>query len=418
MTAILAYENLLEHADSTVTATSEATGYDVENCFDWLTHDYWQATAAGTNYVTVDLGSAKAVDYWAVFAHDLADNSGGVRVQYSSDNFASDVNEYGGNLLTYSEQFDNAAWTKSSVTVTANATQAPDGTSTADLITPTGVTSSYVTGVSHSFETGKTYTKGVYAKAAGGNLLFIELIDFAASASVRFDLSSGAASVNSGSVDDYGIEAIGGGWYRCWATKQATTTISTTGGAYYVGAYGTGASGDSVYLWGAQLEEASSAGPYHPHPANGLIFYKGSEVSARYWRFRFADSTTASKIGVCALGKRLDLPVGMRVGFTAPHHGRRFDYLPQISESGRFIGRSLKRQGYETELSLQHVEAHWSRQYLQHFLSHADEKPFFFCWDDETYTWETAYCWLRDNPSISYSTPTRMDVRLPVGCLV
>ena len=38
------------------------------------------------------------------------------------------------NLLTYSEEFDNAAWTKSSATVTADDTTAPDGTTTADLI--------------------------------------------------------------------------------------------------------------------------------------------------------------------------------------------------------------------------------------------------------------------------------------------
>ena len=39
------------------------------------------------------------------------------------------------NLLTYSEQFDNAAWTKSGVTVTANTTISPDGTQNADKLT-------------------------------------------------------------------------------------------------------------------------------------------------------------------------------------------------------------------------------------------------------------------------------------------
>ena len=40
------------------------------------------------------------------------------------------------NLLTYSQEFDNAAWSKTSGSVTANADNAPDGTSTADLFTP------------------------------------------------------------------------------------------------------------------------------------------------------------------------------------------------------------------------------------------------------------------------------------------
>ena len=38
------------------------------------------------------------------------------------------------NLLQYSEQFDNAAWTKTNSTITANATTAPDGTLSADII--------------------------------------------------------------------------------------------------------------------------------------------------------------------------------------------------------------------------------------------------------------------------------------------
>jgi hypothetical protein len=36
------------------------------------------------------------------------------------------------NLTLYSEQFDNVAWVKTSATVVANATTAPDGASTAD----------------------------------------------------------------------------------------------------------------------------------------------------------------------------------------------------------------------------------------------------------------------------------------------
>ena len=50
------------------------------------------------------------------------------------------------NRLTYSEQFDNAVWTKTAgVTVTPNASLAPDGTVTADSITydGTGLTNNY-----------------------------------------------------------------------------------------------------------------------------------------------------------------------------------------------------------------------------------------------------------------------------------
>ena len=47
------------------------------------------------------------------------------------------------NLLTYSEQFDNAVWTKSNASITANAIIAPDGTLTADKLVEDGVTKEF-----------------------------------------------------------------------------------------------------------------------------------------------------------------------------------------------------------------------------------------------------------------------------------
>jgi len=88
-----AYENFF--TTGTVTASSEDTGYAKENAFDWNTYDYWKPTAAGISYLTVDLGSAQEADYWGIAAHDLFDNSGTVQLQYSSDNFASDINDVG-----------------------------------------------------------------------------------------------------------------------------------------------------------------------------------------------------------------------------------------------------------------------------------------------------------------------------------
>lgn len=45
------------------------------------------------------------------------------------------------NLLTWSEQFDNAIWLKQTLTVTANAHTAPDGSATADAAVPTSADS-------------------------------------------------------------------------------------------------------------------------------------------------------------------------------------------------------------------------------------------------------------------------------------
>jgi len=82
MTSYIGYNNILE--TGTVTVTSEATGYEKENAFDWNSFDYWKASASGTVYLTVDAGAATVVDYWALAFHDLADNSGTIKAQYSA----------------------------------------------------------------------------------------------------------------------------------------------------------------------------------------------------------------------------------------------------------------------------------------------------------------------------------------------
>ena len=77
------------------------------------------------------------------------------------------------NLLTYSEQFDNAAWTKVDATVTANAAVAPDGTTTADQITYTTAPDSRVI-ESINVSAGE-YTFGIWIKGTAGETITLEL---------------------------------------------------------------------------------------------------------------------------------------------------------------------------------------------------------------------------------------------------
>lgn len=91
MTAYLGHTNLIK--DGIVTVTSEATGFEKENAYDDLPSDFWKASAAGTVYFTVDMGANTNIDWWGIGFHDLADNSGTIKPQYSNDNFAADTND-------------------------------------------------------------------------------------------------------------------------------------------------------------------------------------------------------------------------------------------------------------------------------------------------------------------------------------
>ena len=77
------------------------------------------------------------------------------------------------NLVQYSQEFENAWWSKYQATITANATTAPDGTSSAESITNTlnAVASVYKTGITNF----GTNTISCYFKKGTYNYVFLEL---------------------------------------------------------------------------------------------------------------------------------------------------------------------------------------------------------------------------------------------------
>lgn len=82
MTAYIGYTNKVK--TGTVTTTSDATGFAKENAKTYKTSSWWKANAAGTVYFYVDMGSAVDCDSWGIVGHNLADNSGTIKPQYSA----------------------------------------------------------------------------------------------------------------------------------------------------------------------------------------------------------------------------------------------------------------------------------------------------------------------------------------------
>jgi hypothetical protein len=79
------------------------------------------------------------------------------------------------NLLTYTEQFDDASWgNQSGATVTANTITAPNGTLTADTVAGNGTATGYLV-KSFSFTAGVSYVFSVYAKINTTSLMTILL---------------------------------------------------------------------------------------------------------------------------------------------------------------------------------------------------------------------------------------------------
>jgi len=198
------------------------------------------------------------------------------------------------NLALYSEAFDNAYWTKSQSTVTANAATAPDGTTTADRLTDTAVNSTHLVRSIFSFTSGLSYTASCFFKAETITNAVINLsaAAFTTAVSVRFNLATQSITVDTGTPSDTGIQSIGSGWYRCWISALATTTASANT-AYrlhngtsdtYLGTL------QSALFWGAQVEEAATMSGYKPTTsATASEWHGGSVAKCFNSRFTCAD---------------------------------------------------------------------------------------------------------------------------------
>jgi hypothetical protein len=185
------------------------------------------------------------------------------------------------NFFTSSEALDNAAWTKTNTTITADATTAPDGNATADKVVET------VANATHRVDRSDRqpavtpvglWTYSFYAKAAERTRIALSIYCAAPAyaahlMAMHFDLSTGTTLPLSSSVPgSYGMERAyqpdgsWNGWYRCWVTALVGSGMTVTEYAYLCNAAGiTTYVGDitkGLYLWGGQLVFANWPGVY------------------------------------------------------------------------------------------------------------------------------------------------------------
>jgi len=179
------------------------------------------------------------------------------------------------NLVTYSEQFDNAAWGKTNVTITADAAIAPNGTTTADkLISGSGqtlnsVTSRLTNALSGSYANTRV-TYSVFAKAAEHDSIYLMLnaqqAGFTNYALYRVNINDGSVVGAATAFGDFSdavgaSEDVGGGWRLVSLT--ATTGASSSLVAFVIEEDSTTNTGDGtsgIYVWGAHLYRSDLGG--------------------------------------------------------------------------------------------------------------------------------------------------------------
>jgi hypothetical protein len=182
------------------------------------------------------------------------------------------IEEQRTNLLTYSEQFDNAAWSKVRSSVTNNAATSPDGTSSADkFVIDTTAAANHSTAQTVSVVSGSTYTFTVYAKASEFSQINLRFPTQFPVGNCTYDLIAGTTTVG-GTIGSASMANAGNGWWRCTLVGTANATGSSSGqiflaqGGSITIATADGVSG--VFLWGAQVEAGAFATSYIPTVAS------------------------------------------------------------------------------------------------------------------------------------------------------
>jgi len=187
------------------------------------------------------------------------------------------------NLVLYSEALDNAVWSKGGTTITANATTAPDGNTTADEIVMDGLAGlHYAQTSSISFTSGTVYTASIYLKYVDWQ--YVNMLNTTAVGTeyAVFDLLNG--EVVGGNYTRASITDVGNGWFRC---EYTFIPVSTTSGVVWPVWFSESASSTrnpsfvgngSVYAWGAQVESYSPAS-YTAYYATSYIPTTSSTVT-------------------------------------------------------------------------------------------------------------------------------------------
>ena len=169
------------------------------------------------------------------------------------------------NLLTYSEEFNNAVWGNPSNgnAITPNAIVAPNGTNTADLVSNVGQVVSLVEGLIPVPASSQTdYYVSIYAKK-GTSSTFTFNCYYAGNAedNVTFNFDTGAVT-SVPYAGEFIFQNVGDGWYRCGFRITKDSTGTRTAIAFRFWGSGRGNTSGNTYFWGAQLEKGKVPSPY------------------------------------------------------------------------------------------------------------------------------------------------------------
>ncbi len=168
------------------------------------------------------------------------------------------------NMFLRARELDNAAWTKTGITVTANTAAAADGTSALETLAATAVGGNVAQAC--TVTAGNAITVSAYARASTSSHLRLSGNDGVNGVVCWFNLLAGTIGSNTAGIGtvQFGfndIEACDGELYRCSLTVTTSTGTAFAAAFAPAAADGVGtAIGDTIFAGDAQFEALTTAG--------------------------------------------------------------------------------------------------------------------------------------------------------------
>ena len=185
------------------------------------------------------------------------------------------------NIVPRSEDIDTG-WSKINTTVANNQTISPNGTLNAGLVTATTATGQHILfdNIQNSVTAGSDCFISCFVKKS--TTRYIGLNDWYSGALIYIDLDTNSIISETGGASESIIENYGNGWFRVGFKFTAHSSGDNEFVLYvndnsnnnsYTG------SGESVYIWGAQIEQGSYVTSYIPNYGTSAGITRSAETA-------------------------------------------------------------------------------------------------------------------------------------------
>lgn len=181
------------------------------------------------------------------------------------------IESRGANLILYSEDLSRSVWfSNQNMMATAAAAMSPDGTLDATRLDDQELVanSRRGQGVTIPSDAGMRYSFSIFISAGTASTFTFsgELIGGTSfvQTTMTIDLAAGVVTQPPSFAVAYGIEPIGGGWYRVWITHANNASGNDSAVISIWSDWSAPAATGSYYVWGAQIEQGTRRSSYVP----------------------------------------------------------------------------------------------------------------------------------------------------------